>query len=107
MEVPVVIPEISTCLATKILLLDPQSPSSTKVTADENADPFLLMYPFMSVFSVAVPSLSSMRTTRSALVGADSAVVAVDWSVRSTAEVAVVGRLIITIPSPPSAPSVL
>jgi hypothetical protein len=59
-------------------LLVPQSPSSAKVTAVENAEPFLLMYPLTSVLTVAVPEPSSIRTTKSAFVGADSAVVATD-----------------------------
>ena len=98
------IPLMFMFLATKILLFVPQSPSSTNVTSEENAEPFLLTYPFISVLTVAVPAPSSINTTRSAVVGADSAVVAWDWRVRFVPDVAPtsVNFLIITIPQPPA-----
>ena len=58
----------------------------------------------MSVLIVAVPDPSSISTTRSAVVGADSAVVATDWSVRFPPPVIVVAEVnlrIITMPEPP------
>ena len=82
-DVPEVIPDISTLCAAKILLLVPQYPSSVRVTALEKAEPFLLIYALTSVFIVAVPEPSSISITISPVVGADSAVVATDCKVKS------------------------
>jgi hypothetical protein len=84
-DVPVVIPDKSTFLATSIFcLVVPQVPSSTNVTCLWSVSsvakfPFLEMKPFILVCTADVPEPpSSISTTKSPVVGADAAVVAWD-----------------------------